>query len=356
MSTEHASEQYIASLIDQTLADFFSRSLAEAKDVDDHYATLWQNLERLHQSGGKRIRPKIVVMSYLAFGGKDLEAIIPIACAQELLHFSMLIHDDIIDRDLVRYGVDNITGSYLHVYEPIVASPSDRLHYANSAAILAGDLMIAGAHKLIADSTLSADTKIVAMTQMYESIFNVAGGELIDTESSFRPIGAIDPLKVTLYKTASYSFVGPCVIGAQLANAPAAKITLLRDFATNLGIAYQLTDDLLGVFGDEAKTGKSNTGDIREGKKTHLIDLTRHNLSDQDSDFFNTHFGTATISDNDVQAIKNLIISSGAKEQSENTIARHVQSARQALTELAFHPEATAQFEALIDKATKRDY
>lgn len=172
MTTLQTSEQHIASLIDHTLANFFKESLEQARSVDSHYALLWENLARLHASGGKRIRPKIVVMSYLAFGGQDLEAIIPIACAQELLHFSMLIHDDIIDRDLIRYGVDNITGSYQYIYEPLVPNKADRLHYANSAAILAGDLMIAGAHRLITQSTFSADKRLLALSRMYESIFS----------------------------------------------------------------------------------------------------------------------------------------------------------------------------------------
>lgn len=356
MTTLQTSEQHIASLIDHTLANFFKESLEQARSVDSHYALLWENLARLHASGGKRIRPKIVVMSYLAFGGQDLEAIIPIACAQELLHFSMLIHDDIIDRDLIRYGVDNITGSYQYIYEPLVPNKADRLHYANSAAILAGDLMIAGAHRLITQSTFSADKRLLALSRMYESIFQVAGGELIDTESSFYPIGAIDPLTVILHKTASYSFVGPCVVGSTLADAPQEKIALLQDFATHLGIAFQLTDDLLGVFGDEAKTGKSNTGDIREGKKTYLIERTRENLSKDETTFFNRCFGTPEASDDDIQRLKDLIISSGAKKQSEDTINDHVAKARLALSSLDLNPDANAQFEELIIKATKRQY
>lgn len=356
MAPMHASEEHVAKLIDQTLARFFAESLEMAGTVDQHYATLWENLERLHTSGGKRIRPKIVALSYQAFGGKDIEAIIPIACAQELLHFSMLIHDDIIDRDLIRYGVDNITGSYEHIYGPLVSDSADRLHYANSAAILAGDLMIAGAHKLITSSTVTAEKKIVALSNMYESLFNVAGGELIDTESSFRPIGAIDPLKVTLYKTASYSFVGPCVIGASLADAPEERIELLRTFATNLGIAYQLTDDLLGIFGDEAKTGKSNTGDIREGKKTFLIERARAHFSADQNTFFTTHFGNKDASEEDMVAVKELIIQTGAKEETEACIADYIRDARTALDKLAFVSPAQEQFEALILKATKRDY
>lgn len=343
-------------LIEDTLAAFFDSSISQARAIDEHYLTLWENLKTLHGAGGKRIRPKIVLLSYGAFGGKDLASIAPIACAHELLHFSMLIHDDIIDRDLTRYSVDNISGSYSKLYSPFVTSTNDRLHYANSAAIMAGDLMIAGAHKLINTSSVDSDMKTQAFDILYESIFSVAGGELLDTESSFRPFGAIDPLKITRYKTASYSFVAPIVTGAVLAGASAQHIETLTALATNLGIAYQLTDDLLGVFGDEALTGKSNTGDIREGKKTYLIAQTIANLNTAEIAFFTTYFGKADATTKDIDAIKELIVTSGAKQHIEQKIDDYVQQTYAALESLALAPAIATEFADLITKATKRDF
>ncbi len=354
--TEVLIKDSIRTAINQTLTDFFETSIKRATNVDPHYGQLWQSLYDLHSAGGKRIRPTIVMMSYMAFGGKNPEAIIPIASAQELLHFSMLIHDDIIDRDTTRYGVANISGTYKTLYLPFVSNDADRVHYADSAAIMAGDLMIAGAHKLINESTVSDKDKITAHTIMYDSIFDVAGGELLDTETSFRPLGSIDPLKIAQYKTASYSFIGPFLSGACLAGASNEAQDILRDLATNLGIAYQLTDDLLGVFGDDKITGKSNTGDIREGKQTHLISTLLKKLSPSELLFFESSFGKSDATDEAIDAIKSLIITSGARRDSEDLIDSYIFKAKKSLSALMLPSEAHAQFMALINQATKREY
>ena len=137
-------------LITRSLDQYFVGNIKAAEAIDIHYAAMWRELDRLVRSGGKRMRPKITLMCYQAFGGKDIKAILPIATAQELLHQFLLIHDDIIDRDHIRYGVENITGRYKVLYKPYVKNASDLEHYSNSAALLAGDLLHSGAHQLIA--------------------------------------------------------------------------------------------------------------------------------------------------------------------------------------------------------------
>lgn len=342
-------------LVNQTISDFFEQSIKDASAVDSHYVTLWKNLYKLHKSGGKRIRPKIVVMSYQAFGGTDIKSILPIACAQELLHFSMLIHDDIIDRDTTRYGVDNINGAYEKIYSSLVTSTSDRTHYADSAALMAGDLMIAAAHKLINNSSLPDIKKNRALSIMYDGIFEVAGGQLLDTEYPLYPIGTISALDVARYKTASYSFVVPFLSGAMLADANDNQQAVLKDLATNLGIAYQLTDDILGVFGDEAKTGKSSSGDIREGKRTHMIELTTKHLSAPDRVIFDSHFGKPNATDQSINVVKQLIVKSGARAEIEKKIDQYVNKALKNLTSLSLPTNAHAQIINLIYDATKRD-
>lgn len=356
MSLPSASKSDVNTLIDQTLVDFFESSIAHARTIDVHYETLWKNLYALHSSGGKRIRPKIVMLAYSAFGGTDVDAVIPIACAHELLHFSMLIHDDIIDRDTIRYGVDNISGRYENIYGPFVSSDADRTHYANSAAIMAGDLMITSAYNLIATSSVPDDQKILAQRIMYQSIFDVVGGELLDTESAFRPIGSIDSLKVAHFKTASYSFVGPFVTGASLARATKAEIDILKKLAINLGIAYQLTDDLLGVFGDESKTGKSSSSDIREGKRTYLVEAAVKKLTPEQLPVFLAHFGKRDATDDRIDAIRKLIIETGARHDTELQIEHYTQTARTALHSLSLPAIFDEQFKNLINRSTRRDF
>lgn len=343
-------------LIDKILIDFFDVSIKQAQSIDQYYGTLWEKLRLLHTSGGKRLRPKLVMMAYQAFGGKNENLVAPIAAAQELLHFSMLIHDDIIDRDTTRYGVDNMTGIYEKIYQPFVADTIDRTHYANGSALIAGDLMIAGAYKLIFDSKVSDSHKITSLKIMYDGTFDVAGGQLLDTESSLRPAGSINPIEIAEYKTASYSFLGPLLTGAVLAGADDLKLATIRTFAVNLGIAYQLTDDLLGVFGDEAKTGKSNSGDIREGKQTYLVQATVERLTATQTSLFKQFFGKHDLSADEVDTTKQLIVESGALDDVKKLTDSYITHATDALTELAFDDVTHHQFLDLINTTTKRDF
>lgn len=345
-----------SSQIETILGRFFISSIKNADRIDTYYGDLWRELYRLHKAGGKRLRPRLTLMAYEAFGGKDTSSMLQIAAAQELIHFSMLIHDDIIDRDTVRYGVNNIIGSYEKVYGPFAKDDQDVRHYANSAAIMAGDLMIAGAHKLILDSPVDDSKKMIALQTMYDGIFDVAGGELLDTESSFRPMGAVDPIKIAIYKTASYSFSRPLTIGAHLADAPAKSIKQLARLASNLGIAYQLSDDLLGVFGDQTKTGKSNTGDIREGKQTLLASLTLELLSKSQKASFEEYFGNKSASDNELERIKKLMVASGAKRTVQDHVRTYLAAARNDLTKLGITGSSRNEFIELIDRIASRQY
>lgn len=342
-------------LLDEIIGDFFSRSLHKAQSISPYYAKLWEEMNRLSAVGGKKLRPKMTLLSYQAFGGSDVKKMLPIAAAQELLHLAMLIHDDIIDRDYVRYGVKNVAGAYKDTYEPLVSNEIDRLHYAHSASILAGDLLISGAYQMTAEADVEPALILQVQALLSKSIFEVVGGELIDTESSFRELGAIKAETIALYKTASYSFIGPLLIGALLAEASAEDQAYLRLFAENLGIAFQLRDDVIGVFGDEEQTGKSTTGDIREGKRTYMIEQFYQFANDEDKRVFERHFGNQTINVDEVDIVKNLLVTSGALEGTEEAIARYEVKARSALDSLELDDEYVEQFRVLIDKATRRD-
>lgn len=341
--------------INRTLGSFFDGHITDAKTISPYYEALWLEMKRLIESGGKRLRPKMALLAYGAFGGKDINSILPVAAAQELLHVSMLIHDDIIDRDYIRYGVDNIAGGYDKIYEQFVSDKTDRLHYAHSAALLAGDLLISGSYELILDSGISLE-KIVEVQRLFvKGLFEVAGGELLDTESSFREMGAISAETVSQYKTASYTFVAPLVIGATLAGASAESIQYLRTFAENIGIAYQLRDDIIGVFGDELLTGKSSIGDIREGKRTYMIEQFVALATEEQRVTFDHYFGDQSISSEEAEIIKNLLTTSGARQKTEAAIDGYEASAREALGSLEIPDGFSQQLEELIVVATKRE-
>lgn len=341
-------------LVEAELTAFFDNAIRRAATIGPSYVRLWEDMSTLIRAGGKRLRPRMVYLAYYAFGGEDLAAIAPIAAASELLHQSMLIHDDIIDRDLMRYGVGNITARYLEHYRTHISDDKERHHYALSAALLAGDSLLSGSHALIALAKLDPILKSEAQAIFSHSIYELVGGELIDTESTFVSPADIKPLDIARYKTASYSFISPLLIGAVLAGATAAQKQAVRRFAEGLGIAFQLQDDALGVFGDSATTGKSTISDLREGKRTYLIACFDELASSSQKQLFYTTFGTAGLSSRQAAELRDLLERSGARSKLEQEITRREQRALRALSDMNLSPSHQAAFIQLIDISLRR--
>jgi geranylgeranyl pyrophosphate synthase len=340
------------SQVNNLLSDYFRNEIDKAGAIDIRYARLWRTLQQVCQAGGKRLRPSLVMFAYAASGGSDFQSIMPIASAQELLHQSLLMHDDVIDREVMRHGQLNVIGHMDVVYEKLT---TDHEHYASSAAILAGDLLITGAYQMVIDAELASDLKIKIMKYMSEAYYDVGAGELLDTESAMHAVQDSDVIKIATYKTASYSFVGPLLCGAALGNkATAMYLEKLRSFGKNLGIAYQLRDDVLGVFGDENITGKSVISDIREGKHTLLFQLAFANGSLSQISELNAVFGDMQLTPESAQRAAEIIRETGALDKTETTIRRFIIAARQALAWLELNPTLTAEAEKLINTVTRR--
>src|SRR3989338_422316 len=314
MNTSDATIDTQTAEVNRVIDQYFEQSIIDASTISQSYELLWKHLQTLLRSGGKRVRPQMTLLAYDAFGGKNHTTLLPIAAAQELLHFSLLIHDDIIDRDYIRYGVPNVSGQYQDYYQSFVKNKTELTHYANSAALLGGDLMLSSAYKLITSSSVSDKDKITAQSLLNQSIFEVAAGELLDTEAVFMPLRSGDTIKIARYKTASYSFIVPLLTGAHLGDASEKQLHLLQSFASSLGIAYQLVDDLLGVFGDEKITGKSTSSDLTEGKHTYMIEFCLENLTPSKRKVFDAAFGKPDASPVMIMQLKDIIASSGARD------------------------------------------
>lgn len=338
-------------LIDDFLTTHFTHCQQTAAAVSPHYEQLWIHLQDLFQAGGKRLRPYITLLAYQAYSSQPIETILPAAAAQELLHLSMLVHDDIIDRDTMRYGVKNITGRYLDTYTPHIINQGDRLHFAESAAIMAGDLLISESYRLLTMTSVTTEAVLNAQRLLANAVFQVVGGELLDTESAFHPTAA-DPLTIAKQKTASYSFVSPLLMGATLAGAPQEQLSLLEKLGEKLGVAYQLRDDILGVFGNEQTTGKSVDGDIKEGKQTLLIQVFNEYASPQQKEAFSANFGKP---DADIGAARSLLEESGAREKIETLITEHQSQIESIITLLSIDSTYKAALTKLAALSLNRE-
>lgn len=336
--------------VDAYIVDRIHDRVAQATVVYPRYERLWREIVRIYQAGGKRMRPYLTVVGY---GALDA-AIIPVAAVQELLHVAMLVHDDIIDRDVVRHSQPTVNGAYEADYAPLLP-PQQTTHYANSVALLAGDALLSEAYHLVQSAPFSSSVIRQLSERLSQSVFEVIGGELIDVEAGFIMTEQFDPMTIYRYKTASYSLVGPLVSGALCAEVDETTRGILQEFGTQCGIAFQLQDDLIGMFGDEATTGKSADTDVREGKRTVLIAEHQTMMNDEQAARFAQWFGMRDAPGQVLRQLKVDIEASGARQKTEATAQQYFAQARATLAKLQ-HGFRRNELEQFVDHLQGRRY
>ncbi|WP_134739272.1 polyprenyl synthetase family protein [Nocardioides sp. 503] len=257
---------------DDALHRLLTDGRARAAQVDPAHARLWECVVEATQ-GGKRFRPALVGAAHEALGGTCGAAAAQVGAAVELLHTAFVIHDDVIDGDQVRRGRLNVSGTFSAQAREAGASPEGADELGLAAGILAGDLALAAAIRAVA--TCGAATEVVGrLLDLFDAaLHTTAAGELADVTLALHPGSASlrDSLAMEEQKTSAYSFALPLQAGAVLAGADEHTVDRLGRAGRMLGVAFQLVDDLIGVFGDPAQTGKSATGDLRTSKQTPLL-------------------------------------------------------------------------------------
>ncbi|MDM7853495.1 polyprenyl synthetase family protein [Cellulomonas alba] len=251
---------------------FLAAGATRAGALGGEIAELWDALADA-ADGGARMRPALVRIAYEALGGRAPGGADEVAAAVEMLHQAFLMHDDVIDHDIVRRGRLNVAGTFLARAVADDAPPAQGAAYSAAAGILAGDLVLVGAYRQVMRAGADARTTARLLDLFDEAVLETAAGELEDVRASLGvdDLTEADVLRTAERKTAAYSFSLPLRAGGLLAGAPDAALGTLDRVGRNLGVAFQLRDDVLGVFGDEEAIGKSTLSDLREGKITALV-------------------------------------------------------------------------------------
>jgi len=268
--------------IDDEIDAALARLRRRAGDLGESFAALADAVTRA-ASGGKRFRPALVVASFEAFGGRadEMTGVYPVAASFELLHTAFVVHDDVIDHDIERRGIPNIAGEFRMRGTGAGAGAVAAAGLGDAAAILGGDLLLYEATRLIALADISANRRAALMALFDDAVVVSAAGELADVENALRGADQSgDSLLTAAHdKTAVYSFTAPLRAGALLAGASAQDLETLRLCGGDLGLAYQLVDDLIGAFGTTDQAGRDAGGDLREAKRTPLIALAQQTPS-----------------------------------------------------------------------------
>ncbi len=298
--------------INQALDDYLKLQIHLARKIDNSYSLFWQDIHNYVLDGGKRTRSYLLILSYLSFGGQQLQDVLDIALSQEILHAALLIHDDIIDRDFIRHSKLNLAANKIEQYK--LKNPVNAYHLGNSAALLGGDLLLSGSYDLILNCDLNSAIKIQLLKTLQKDIFLVGGGELMDMETFFKKYNHRQALKIIDYKTAMYSFYFPIKLASIVAKKNINE-SLLKKISLNLGRIYQLIDDLNNLFSTELIMGKPVFNDIRDNKKTYIISLVYHEVNLTNKKFIDSLMGQNKINQIDQKRLQNLILNSLAYQR-----------------------------------------
>ncbi|MDK8625383.1 polyprenyl synthetase family protein [Corynebacterium appendicis] len=358
--TPHLAVADIPAAVERELEVFFQENAAKINQIGAPVAEAVGHLRDFVLGGGKRIRPTYGWVGYAASAGKNCaespNAVLRAVSALELIQACALIHDDIIDASDTRRGKPT-------VHRAISAEHAKRSWHGDSdtfgenVAILIGDLALAWADDIWRYSGVSDEALKRAAEPWRGMRAEVIGGQILDIAleaSGSESVELAD--SVNRYKTAAYTVERPLHLGAALAGAGEETIAALRGYGRDIGIAFQLRDDLLGVFGDPAITGKPAGDDLREGKRTVLYALALRAADDSDpaaAKKLRTGIGTATDAD-DIAELARIIETTGAVDVTEDRITRLTESGLKHLESADFTADAVETLTALAIKSTAR--
>ena len=276
---------------------------------------------------GKRIRPILFTIGYLGFSKRAAPGLYQSALSIELLHDFMLVHDDIIDKSDKRRGKPSMhamLNSHLKGYKKIKFNGQD-------LSIILGDIMYAIAINAFLSIKEDMVRKEQALKKFIDTAIYTGCGEFIELINGANPIEKITKqsiYRVYDYKTANYTFSTPLATGAILAGASSSQVDKLFNFGIYLGRAFQIKDDIIGLFEEEKKIGKSTLTDLQEGKKTLLVWYAYNHSNQKYKLVIKNVFSKAKVKKNDLLKIRNAIKRSGALDYAKKEINTLIKKAQ----------------------------
>jgi geranylgeranyl diphosphate synthase type I len=307
--------------------------------------------------GGKRLRPAFCWWGWRAAGGDHESSGALIAAASlELLQGSALVHDDVMDDSDTRRGMPAAHKRFSAIH---LANgwDGDADRFGDAAAILLGDLCLSWTDDLFFNCGLPADAILRAKPVLDIMRTELLGGQYLDLLEQAK--GSASPeraLRVARYKSAKYTIERPLQLGATLANGSPELLGALSGYGLPIGEAFQIRDDVLGVFGDPVITGKPAGDDLREGKRTYLVAVALQSADQDQRQTLLEGLGNPELSEAAISAMREIIISTGALAQTEELIARRTEQALRALDTVVLDPTVHNVLSELAFIATSRSH
>ncbi|MQA27015.1 MAG: polyprenyl synthetase family protein [Micromonosporaceae bacterium] len=340
--------------LDSELELFLAARRKELADIDPGLWPVADTLESFVLRGGKRLRPAFAYWGCRGCGGDDSAELITAIAALELLHAGALIHDDVMDASDTRRGQPAVHRQFSdrHSRRSWVGDPES---FGRSAAILLGDLCLVWSDEMYSQSGLDP-RRLQAARQHYDAMrTEVMTGQYLDVlAQASRDTSVEQASKVARYKSAKYTVERPLLIGASLAGASGEQLAAYAGYGLPLGEAFQLRDDVLGVYGDPAQTGKPAGGDLREGKRTYLVAAAMEDADEADRAVIRRLLGDPALDEPGIAELQEIITRTGALSRTERRIADLTAAALASLASVPVEPEAEQALRDLATAATRR--
>ena len=322
-------------IIDKKLEAYFDNEIDNAFGVSDKEKTLsihmLNHIKEHNLRPAKRLRGSFIYYAYKMFGGKDEESILEAAMSIELVHTALLMHDDFMDQDDTRRGKPT-SHEYFKKDHEETHFKGNAKHYGESMAITVGDTALCLGYEILAKSNFSADRKIDALTRLLRGITNTTYGQAYDvTLESIGEASEGDIIDVHRAKTGIYTYENPLHIGAILAGAKEEDLDILTKYSEAGGVAFQLQDDILGLFGSPEKTGKPAHSDLRQGKMTLLIIKAFEEANEEQKKALHRLLGKKDLTNEEAEEARKIVIDTGSLEYSKQISVKWAKQAQETI-------------------------
>ncbi|MCL2508965.1 MAG: 4-hydroxy-3-methylbut-2-enyl diphosphate reductase [Oscillospiraceae bacterium] len=349
---ESASREYFAEL---------SAAAVDSPFVKNALKSLFEQNE-----GGKRIRGAMIKLGEMIASRGKSSSYLPVAVGYELFQTAILIHDDVIDQSDTRREKTTIHVESARQIKNTPGGVSDMSaeHFGISRALCIGDYGFFIAYQFLAKTNVDS-TALCKLYQLYSQIFTTTcEGEIMDVILPIEKISAADSYEeytravtqIYEYKTAWYTLTGPVILGAVCGGAGDDLIDLLTRITIPLGIAFQIKDDLLGLYSTEDALGKSVLADVRENKQTLLYGYAYKNADAAQRELLDRHYGRKDADENDLEAVRRLFEETGAKKYAEDEILRLSERGKELISGELIGGEHQAVLYGLISYLTGRKF
>ncbi len=344
----------LRSEVDREIAAFLDQKQPVLAQISADGSVLLDSI-RDFVAGGKRLRPIFLLTGWLSTGSPLTKSAYQAGAALELLQACALIHDDVMDSSDTRRGRPATHREFATYHRGHKWSGSSEV-FGTGAAILLGDLCLSWADELLMSIELEQVNKDLGK-EVYDLMrTELMIGQYLDLLEQARGGGSIErAYQVIQYKSAKYTIERPLHLGAVLAGGSNQLLEVLTQYGLTLGEAFQLRDDVLGVFGDPSQTGKPAGDDLREGKQTVLIAETLRTASATEQEEIAYHLGNPAIDEHEIANLRKIITSTKALDRVEEQISSKTALAKQAAESKIIPQDVSKLLFQLADAATSRN-